>query len=143
MPISDVHVGRTYPPTPPYLVSRAKIAEFATALQDGNPAYAAGVAPPTFAAVLAADAWGALFADEELDLQLSRTLHADQRFSWTRPLRAGDEVTATLAITRVRTRANTAFVTVDVVLSSVAGEELCVATSTLLHTWPIGHEEEA
>ena len=43
----------------------------------------------------------------------------------------------------MRTRANTAFVTVDVVLSSVAGEELCVATSTLLHTWPIGHEEEA
>ena len=34
--ISDIHVGRTYPPTVPYVVSAAKLAEFAQALGDGD-----------------------------------------------------------------------------------------------------------
>lgn len=138
MPITDAHVGRGYPATQPYRVSREKIAEFATALGDDNPAYAgdAPQAPPTFAAVLAAQAWGGLFADPELDLQLARTIHADQRFAWTRPLRAGDEVTATLTIDKVRARANTAFITVSVALDTTAGEPVVTAASTLLHTWP-------
>lgn len=138
MPITDAHVGRSYPATPPYRVNREKIAEFAAALGDDNPAYAgdAPQAPPTFAAVLAAQAWERLFADPALDLQLARTIHADQRFAWTRPLRAGDEVTATLRIDKVRARANTAFITVSVALETTAGEPVVTATSTLLHTWP-------
>ena len=44
------------------------------------------------AAVLAARAWGAMFADPELDVALHRTIHGDQRFTWLRPLRAGDVV---------------------------------------------------
>lgn len=138
MPISDVHVGRTYPPTAPYEVGRAKIAEFAAALGDDNPAYAGAdaVAPPTFAAVLAADAWGALFADSELDLALRRTIHTDQRFAWVRPLRAGDEVTATLTIDKVRTRGASAWITLSVALATTAGDPICTATSNLLHTWP-------
>ena len=139
MPITDAHVGRSYPATPPYRVNREKIAEFAAALGDDNPAYAgdAPQAPPTFAAVLAAQAWEGLFADPALDLQLARTIHADQRFAWTRPLRAGDEVTATLRIDKVRARANTAFITVSVALETTAGEPVVTATSTLLHTWPM------
>ncbi|WP_040158151.1 FAS1-like dehydratase domain-containing protein [Nigerium massiliense] len=145
MPISEAHVGRTYPPTQPYTVTGVKIAEFARALGDDNAAYAGGTpqAPPTFAAVLAADAWGPLFADEELDLRLDQTLHTDQKFAWHRPLRAGDDVTATLTIDKVRTRANTAFVTISVLLATTAGESLCTASSTLLHTWPVENEEEA
>lgn len=138
MPISDAQVGRRYPPTPAYAVGRAKIAEFAAALGDDNPAYRGpeAVAPPTFAAVLAAEAWGALFSDPELGLALHRTMHADQRFAWRRPLRAGDEVTATLTIEKVRTRGPAAFITVSVVLATTDGEEVCTATSTLLHTSP-------
>jgi len=138
MPISDVHAGRTYPPTPPYDVSRAKITEFAAALSDASPAYSGQtpVAPPTFAAVLASDAWGALFADPELELSLDRTMHGEQRFTWTRPLRAGDQVTATLTIDKVRSRGATAFVTVSVLLATTAGEAVCTAESTLVHTWP-------
>lgn len=138
MPISDVHVGRTYPPTEPYEVGRAKISEFAAALGDDNPAYRGpdAVAPPTFAAVLAADAWGALFADPDLDLELRRTIHTDQRFAWARPLRAGDEVTATLTIEKVRTRGSSAWITLSVLLATTAGEPVCTATSNLLHTWP-------
>nr|WP_300146369.1 MaoC family dehydratase N-terminal domain-containing protein [Propionicimonas sp.] len=137
MPISEDHAGRTYPATAPYEVSRAKIAEFAAALGDAdNPAYAgdAPIAPPTFAVVLASAAWDAMFADPELELSLSRTVHADQRFDWRRPLRAGDEVTATLGIAKVRVRGAMAIITIAVELANASGEVLCTATSTLVHT---------
>ena len=94
MPISADHVGRVYPATKPYRVSRAKIAEFATALGDTNPAYfddESPIAPPTFAVLPSSAAWGALFEDAELELALSRTVHADQRFTHHRPIVAGDE----------------------------------------------------
>ncbi len=137
MPISEDHVGRSYPATAPYEVSRAKIAEFAAALGDGdNPAYAGDspVAPPTFAVVLSSAAWDAMFADPDLSLSLSRTVHVDQRFVWQRPLRAGDEVTATLRIEKVRARGATAILTIAVELATISGEALCTATSTLMHT---------
>ncbi|HQA31883.1 MAG TPA: MaoC family dehydratase N-terminal domain-containing protein [Propioniciclava tarda] len=133
----EERTGFTFPPTAPYPVTAGKIREFAAALGDANPRYAGedAVAPPTFAAVLAADAWDGLFTDPELDLQLKRTIHYDQKFAYARPLRAGDVVTSTLTIEKVRVRGNTAFITVSVALATVAGEHLCTATSTLLHTW--------
>ena len=138
MPITPEHVGRTYPPAPPYEVSRAKIAEFAGALLDENPAYAGAspVAPPTFAAVIAAQAWGPFFDDPELGLELKRTMHADQRFDLTRPLRVGDVVVATLTIEKVRNRGSVAMVTIRVDLATTGGEALGAATSTLLHNGP-------
>lgn len=135
MPISKDHVGRTFPNTTPYEVSRAKIEEFALALGEDNPAYFGpeAIAPPTFAAIIAAQAWDALFADKELGLALHRTIHADQTFEVTRPLRPGDQVSAKLRIDRVRTRGLLDLVTVAVDLS--VGEELvCIARSTLIHT---------
>ena len=145
MPITAEHAGRRYPPTGPYRVSAAKIAEFAAALGgadggDPNPAYAGDhpIAPPTFAAVIASTAWGALFADPELGLALRRTIHADQRFSWRRPLREGDTISATLTIDSVRTRGPLDWVGVRVDLDTDAGEHVCTATSTLLHTRPEG-----
>ena len=136
--ISETHVGRSYPPSAPYLVSAAKVAEFAAALGDAdNPAYAGpdAVAPPTFAVLLSSAAWQAMFDDPELELSLSSTVHTDQRFSWRRPLRVGDEVTATLNIEKFRARGSSAFITIVVALDA-GGERICDATSTLLHTWP-------
>ena len=137
MPINEAHVGRSYPATAPYEVSRAKVAEFAAALGDAaHPAYGADVpvAPPTFAVVLSSAAWDAMFADPDLGLSLSRTVHVDQRFAWQRPLRVGDQVSATLTIEKVRARGATAIITIAVELATTAGEALCTATSTLMHT---------
>lgn len=135
MPISPEHAGRTYPPAPAYRVSLAKIAEFAAAIGDPNPAYRGddAIAPPTFAAVIAAHAWGALFEDEELGLALHRTMHGDQTFQFLRPLRDGDDVVATLTIERVRNRSTLDIVTVAVDLA-VDGETACTARSTLMHS---------
>ncbi len=143
MPITAEHVGRRYPPTRPYRVSAAKIAEFAAALGgvaggDPNPAYTGEhpIAPPTFAVVIASQAWDALFDDPDLGLALRRTIHADQKFTWRRPLRDGDTVLATLTIDSVRALGPADRVGVRVDLSTIEGEHLCTAASTLLHTRP-------
>lgn len=136
MPITSEHVGRRYPATEPYRVSRAKVAEFALAIGDASPAATAPVAQasPTFAMVIAAQAWWQLFDDPELGLALHRTVHADQRFDWVRPLREGDDVTAELVIDKVRNRGSLDMVTVTVDLATTEGQALCRATSTLWHT---------
>lgn len=135
MPITPEHAGRSYPPSVPYRVSRAKIAEFARAIGDANPAYFedSPLAPPTFAAVIAAQAWSSLFDDPELDLALHRTMHGDQSFEVTRPLREGDDVVATLTIERVRNRGPLDMVSIVVDLA-VDGEPAVAARSTLMHT---------
>lgn len=135
MPITAEHVGRRYPDAATYEVSRAKIAEFARALGDDNPAYFGEhpIAPPTFAAVIAAQAWESLFGDEELGLALNRTVHADQSFAFHAPLAAGDLVTARLSIEKVRNRGQLDMVTilVDLVVDDAT---VCEARSTLMHT---------
>jgi len=136
--ISQAHQGRSYPPTEPYEVTGAKIAEFAAALGDDNPAYRGDrpVAPPTFAAVVAGRAWGALWADQELGLALRRIVHGDQRLTHLRPLRAGDRVTATLTIDKVRNRGGVDIINSSVRLTTVDGEDVCTASSTFMHTHP-------
>ncbi|HEY9291328.1 MAG TPA: MaoC family dehydratase N-terminal domain-containing protein [Microlunatus sp.] len=133
--IDESHAGRTYPPTEPYLVSGGKIAEFAAALGDDNPAYRGldAIAPPTFAAVIAGRAWSALWEDEELGLELRRIVHGDQRINHRRPLRAGDRVSATLTIDKVRTRGSVDMINSSVLLTTGDGEEVCTASSNFLH----------
>ena len=136
MPISEAHAGKSYPPTPPYEVTSIKIAEFAAALGDQNSAYDgdAPVAPPTFAAVLAAAAWEEMFADPDLGLELSRIVHGDQRFTYSRPLRAGDRVTATLTIVKVRVRGSTEIISSAVDVHDATGELTCTAAATFVHS---------
>lgn len=133
--IDESHAGRSYPATDPYQVTAVKIAEFAAAIGDDNPAYAGDtpVAPPTFAAVIAGRAWEALWADEELGLELRRIVHGDQRISFRRPLRAGDAVTATLRIDKVRARGSVDMINSSVLLADTDGEEIATASSTFLH----------
>ena len=136
MPISAAHVGRTYPATPVYRVSAATVHDFATALQDPALEYQGPepVAPPTFAMVVEAQAWEALFGDPDLDLALHRVVHGSQSFVWHRPLRAGDQVVGVLAIDQVRVRGAVELVGVTVRVQSVDGEPVCDAASTLVHT---------
>ena len=134
--ITETHAGRPYPPTAPYAITAAKIAEFAEALGDDNPHYQGedAVAPPTFAAVVSAPAWQQMFDDPELELALSQIVHGDQRFDYQLPLRAGDVVRATLTIDKVRVRAESEIVSCSVVISSVEGTTHCTATATFVHS---------
>ncbi|MGO1538713.1 MAG: FAS1-like dehydratase domain-containing protein, partial [Leucobacter sp.] len=101
--------GRSYPPTEPYLVGREKVREFARAVVSEAPVHhdpaaarAAGfsdvVAPPTFAVVVQEATLAQLLSDEDANVDFTRVVHGDQRFSYTRPIVAGDELIATLTI---------------------------------------------
>lgn len=136
MAISEQHVGRVYPPTPAYEVSVAKIAEFATAIGDDNPAYRGEhpIAPPTFVAVISSAAWESMFDDPELGLALRRIVHGDQRFTYSRQLRPGDRVTASLTIDKVRVRGTADIISCSVRVEDQVGELVCVANATFFHS---------
>ena len=141
MPITADHAGRRYPPTAPYEVSAAKIAEFVRALGDDNPAYFGPdpIAPPTFVAVISSAAWDSMFDDPELGLALRRIVHGDQRFTYQRPLRPGDTVQATLTIDRVRNRGASDIISSSVEVAALDGELICTAAATFFHA----HEGDA
>ena len=135
--------GRSYPPTAPYLVGREKVREFARAVfatsplsHDPEAARAAGhsdvVAPPTFAVVVQEHALAQLLADPEAAIDFSRVVHGDQRFQFTRPIVAGDELTAVLTVTSVKSLGGHSMVTADTVVSDASGSHVVTATSTLV-----------
>ena len=134
--ITEAHAGRRYPATAPYAISAAKILEFAAALGDDNPHYRGedAVAPPTFAAVIAASAWQQMFDDPELALALRQIVHGDQRFDYQAPLRAGDVVRAALTIDKVRVRAGSEIISCSVAIAGIEGTERCTSTATFVHS---------
>ena len=136
MAISEAHAGRSYPPTPVYDITAAKIAEFAAAIEDANPAYTGEepLAPPTFLAVIAATAWEAMFADPELDLALRKIVHGDQGYRYRRQLRAGDRVTGTLRIDKVRIRGDAEIISASLDVHDAADELVCTAATTFVHS---------
>ncbi len=135
--------GRSFPSTAPYLVGREKVREFARAVfamsplnHDPGAARAAGfadvVAPPTFPVVVQEHALVQLLAEPDTGIELSRVLHAEQRFSYSRPVVAGDELTATLTVTAIKSIAGNAMVTAETTVLDANGEHVVTAISTLL-----------
>ena len=135
--------GRRYAPTAPYLVGREKVREFARAVQSAAPlhhdtkaAQAAGysdvVAPPTFPVVVQESSLAQLLGDPEASIDFSRVVHGDQRFSYTRPIVAGDELSATLTVTSVKQLGGHSMVTASSEITDAAGAHVVTATSTLV-----------
>lgn len=143
MPVNPALVDRDFAPTPPYLVGREKVREFARAVfatdpQHTDPAAAAAlgypdvVAPPTFAMVVQDLALQQLIAEPDSGIVLERTIHAEQRFRYTRPITAGDELTGRIRVTAVRAVGKGAMVTSDTEITDAAGTHVVTATSVLL-----------
>lgn len=136
-------VGRAFAPASPYLVGREKVREFARAVFATSPlnydpvaasaaGYADVVAPPTFAVVLQEATLAQLLAEPDAGIDFSRVVHGEQRFSYTRPIVAGDELTATLSVTSVKTLGGNAMVTAESVIVDPQGEHVVTAISTLV-----------
>ncbi|MCA0379499.1 MAG: MaoC family dehydratase N-terminal domain-containing protein [Actinobacteria bacterium] len=135
--------GKVYPPTAPYLVGREKVREFARAVlseaplhHDPEAARAAGypdvVAPPTFAIVVQDSTLQQLLADEEAAVDFSRVVHGDQRFTYTRPIVAGDELTGVMTVTSVKQLGGNSMVTSSTEISDASGAHVVTAISTLV-----------
>lgn len=149
MPVNTELVGRDFPPTAPYLVGREKVREFARAVfaeapqhTDVEAARAAGyadvVAPPTFAMVIQDHTLQQLLAEADSGIELARTIHAEQRFAYTRPIVAGDELTARLTVTGIRMMAGNAMITSEAEITDAEGTHVVTAASVLL----VGSGEE-
>ncbi|MCK2024863.1 MaoC family dehydratase N-terminal domain-containing protein [Microbacterium sp. SSW1-47] len=148
MAVNQDLIGREFPPTAPYLVGREKVREFARAVfadapqhTDVEAARAAGyadvVAPPTFAMVIQDLTLQQLLGDENAGIELSRTVHAEQRFRYSRPIVAGDEVTAQLRVTGIRMMGGNAMITSETEIVDDEGAHVVTATTVLL----VGAEE--
>ncbi|MFI1222891.1 MULTISPECIES: MaoC family dehydratase N-terminal domain-containing protein [unclassified Streptomyces] len=133
MALDQSFVGRTYPPTPAYEVGREKIREFAEAVGDTHPAYvdaeaaralghADVIAPPTFVFSITYRAAGAVVQDPQLGLDFSRVVHGDQKFSYVRPVRAGDRLTVTSTIEGIKSLAGNDILDVRGDVHDEAGE---------------------
>ena len=100
----------------PFPLERAKLLELARSFKDADPlwfdpeaAAAAGFdglpVPPTATAI--ADHWredGATFHAQAAGLDLTRVLHGEVSWEFERPLRGGDELSATSVLAGIETR---------------------------------------
>jgi acyl dehydratase len=143
MSVNPELVGREFPPVGPYLVGREKVREFARAVFATNPIYldvdsarAAGhadvVAPPTFPVVVQELTLAQLLAEPDANIDFSRVVHGDQRFTYSRSVVAGDELTATLSVTSVKTLGGHSMVTSESVMTDASGDHVVTAISTLV-----------
>lgn len=120
-------VGKTYPPIA-FPLEAERVARFAAVIgHEGDDV------PPTFvtAPELAAGLRNVL-ADDELGLELSNVLHAEQEYEWGRPLTIGETLTAETTIADIRTKGAMSFVTLRTDLRDEGRRTVVVATSTLL-----------
>jgi acyl dehydratase len=143
VPVNPELQGRSYPATAPYLVGREKVREFARAVLATSPVnldpdaaraagYADVVAPPTFPIVVAEATLRQLLADDDAGVDFSRVVHGDQRFTYTRPIVAGDELTAAMTVTSVKTLAGNAMVTSETTITDATGAHVVTTTSSIV-----------
>lgn len=143
MAVNPEVAGRSYPPSAPYVVSRAKIAEFARAVGATDEVhfdpevarsrgYADVIAPPTMAVMISQQGDANVMADPEAGIDFSRLVHGEQGFEHHRPLVAGDEVRATTTISKVRQAGGHSMVTMDTKIATSDGEVVTSATSVVV-----------
>ena len=110
--------GRTFEPTPPYTVSKEKIAEFNRAI-GAEPVDDGLTAPLTFAIVVSFGAMTQLMTDPDVEQ--------------TRPIHAGDELVATITIDTLRAAAGMDMIGTRTEVATTAGEHVVTAYATLVH----------
>ena len=143
MALNPEYAGKVYGPGEPYEVSRVKIADFADAIgepselcRNRDAAVKAGypdvIAPPTFAIAITMNASGEAVHDPGLGLDYSMVVHGEQSFAHSRPLHAGDVVTATTTIESIKAAGGVSMLITSTALATLDGEHVCTARSMLV-----------
>ncbi len=114
----------------PYTVSREKIARVRRAT---GSTYDGGAAPATFPIVVAFRAMTALMEDPSVGIALHRVVHGEQRFTYTRPVVAGDELSATLTVDTLRQIGGADIIGTRSEITDADGQPVCTAFATLVH----------
>jgi acyl dehydratase len=130
MPVDPTLAGRTFPATDPYAVSREKVLEFARAT---GSSYDGTHTPATFPIIVAFGAMTALMEAPEVGISLHRVVHGDQRFTYTRPVIVGDELTAELTVDSLRQIGGADIIGTRSEITDADGKPVCTAYATLVH----------
>jgi len=80
------------------------------------------IAPPTFAITIGIGALGTVVFDPELGLDFSRVVHGEERFTFQRPVTAGDSLVVVTTIEAIRVAAGNDILTTRFDISTEAGE---------------------
>lgn len=122
-----------FPGTVPFEVSRQKIEEFNRALgkPPGQPGDALA-APATFPIVLAIGNVETALTRSGLGIGLADIVHRDQRFTYTRPIYAGDVLSTSTRIAKIDSLGDAYSMTITVDIADAGGNHVCTATSTVV-----------
>jgi acyl dehydratase len=142
MALNVERLGHTYPATS-YEVGREKIREFADAIGDANDAYrdptharSLGhpdvIAPPTFAMVITRASQVVAFSDPDLGVDFTRLVHGEQRFSYVRPIAAGDVLSCTATVEAIKSVAGNDIMTMRHDITDAASESVVTAWATVV-----------
>jgi len=143
MPLDPSYVGRSFTRPGAYELGREKIREFADAIGDPHPAYRDAecarrlgypdvIAPPTFPIVLTLDEAAPLADDPDFGLDWGAVVHREQRFAYTRPLRAGDRLVVTTTVADIRVLAGNDVLTLRSEVATDAGDAVVTCETTLV-----------
>lgn len=128
MSVDPSLVGREFRAPATLVVTAERVSAFAAAV--GQPDD--GAVPPTFPIVLAFDAMQAFLDGVRVDLH--RIVHGEQRFTYERPLREGDELFATLTVTGLRQIGGADIIATASEIRDAAGDLVCTGKATLVHS---------
>jgi len=143
MALNMAYEGRTFPPTEPYRVGREKIREFVEAIGATDPVhvdpaaaralgYGDVIAPTTFPIVITMPATRLISDDPDLGFDFTRMVHGDQRFSYVRPIVAGDELVCVTSIEKLTSRAGLDSVSLRAHIETTGGEAVVTTWSKLV-----------
>ena len=130
MAVDESLAGRTFPPTDPYLVTEERIAEFAAAT---GGTWEGGPAPVTFPIVVAFRAMTDLMEDPSVGISLHNVIHGEQRFSYHRPVVAGDRLTAELTVDSLRQIGGADIIGTRSEITDADGSPVVTARAVLVH----------
>ena len=137
----ESRLGHYYQADDTYLVGREKVREYARAVQDYHPAhwnvaaaadlgYAGLVAPITFTSTPAMACNRRMF--ESVVVGYHTYMQTEEVFEQHRPIVAGDELTAALEVTGIRSMGGGTMVTSEARIRDAAGEHVVTAVSVLV-----------
>jgi acyl dehydratase len=130
MAVDESLAGRTFPPTDPYLVTEERIAEFAAAT---GGSWQGGPAPVTFPIVVAFSAMTGLMEDPSVGISLHNVIHGEQRFTYHRPVVAGDRLSAELTVDSLRQIGGADIIGTRSEITDADGTPVVTARAVLVH----------
>ena len=140
--VDTSRVGSVFTGTPPFEVTRRDVVAFADAVGATSPVHrdlaaarAAGfsdlVAPVTFPVVIAQEAEAEYIADPASGVDFSRVVHADESFSYQRPIVAGESLSTAVHVDSITSRGGLTLVTARTEITTADGDGVATVISTL------------